>query len=263
MAVKSKPFFLEWRGDTTEPVEINKRLSDLVYRINTMLDTLFQGVTAVEGSVEDSADTPAASIALPDTDASHTLALVVGSDLTANRTLTITPGDASRTLTLAGDATISGTNTGDQTTFSAANLTGPTMAAAVTASSLTSFGAAADFKTTSSNFGFSTGAGGTVTQGAGKTTAVTLNKVCGVITTDNASINADEEKTFTLNNSTISAGDVLILNHDVSGTVTQKYVVSGYVTGAGTADITIRNVHTASASEVLTIRFAVIKAVAS
>lgn len=38
-----------------------------------------------------------------------------GSALTAGRTFTITTGDADRVLTLAGDATISGTNTGDQT----------------------------------------------------------------------------------------------------------------------------------------------------
>lgn len=50
---------------------------------------------------------------LLDTNASHTLGLVPGSDLTANRTFTITTGDANRTLTLSGDATISGTNTGD------------------------------------------------------------------------------------------------------------------------------------------------------
>lgn len=48
------------------------------------------------------------------------LRLHVGTDLLANRTLTITPGDADRTLTLSGNltvsatATVSGTNTGDQ-----------------------------------------------------------------------------------------------------------------------------------------------------
>jgi hypothetical protein len=43
------------------------------------------------------------------------LRLIAGSDLTANRTLTITTGDVDRTLTLTGNATISGINTGDQT----------------------------------------------------------------------------------------------------------------------------------------------------
>jgi hypothetical protein len=67
-------------------------------------------------------------IKIQDTDASHTLGIVGGSNLTANRTLTITTGDASRTLTFTADATIggttSGTNTGDQTAGS--GLTGTT-----------------------------------------------------------------------------------------------------------------------------------------
>ncbi|MBX4187210.1 MAG: hypothetical protein KW802_03080, partial [Candidatus Doudnabacteria bacterium] len=57
-----------------------------------------------------------------DTDATHDLIIKPGSNLTADRTLTVTTGDADRTLTLAGDATISGTssgtNTGDQTSVS-------------------------------------------------------------------------------------------------------------------------------------------------
>lgn len=52
---------------------------------------------------------------LYDTNQSHTLKLAVGSDLTANRTLTVTPGDASRTITLQGDSTLSGSNSGDIT----------------------------------------------------------------------------------------------------------------------------------------------------
>lgn len=63
-------------------------------------------------------------ILIQDTDASHTLGLIVGSNLTANRTLTITPGDASRTITLNGDTTLSGTNTGDQTITLTGDVTG-------------------------------------------------------------------------------------------------------------------------------------------
>lgn len=50
-----------------------------------------------------------------DTNASHGLSIVPGSDLSADRVFTLTTGDADRTLTMAGDATISGTNTGDVT----------------------------------------------------------------------------------------------------------------------------------------------------
>lgn len=56
---------------------------------------------------------------LLDTNASHDLILAPGSDLTADRTLTITTGDADRTLTISSSTTLgggshSGTNTGDQ-----------------------------------------------------------------------------------------------------------------------------------------------------
>ncbi len=58
-----------------------------------------------------------------DTNASHGLIIAPGSDLTADRTLTVTTGDADRTLTLSASTTLnggthSGTNTGDQTTVS-------------------------------------------------------------------------------------------------------------------------------------------------
>jgi len=58
-------------------------------------------------------------LSIKDTDATHALGIVPGSNLTANRTLTVTTGDANRTVTLSGnltvsaDANISGTNTGD------------------------------------------------------------------------------------------------------------------------------------------------------
>ncbi len=64
------------------------------------------------------------AVQLDDTDASHQLVLTPGSNLTADRVLTITTGDAARTLTMAGDATISGTNTGDQTITLTGDVTG-------------------------------------------------------------------------------------------------------------------------------------------
>lgn len=53
-------------------------------------------------------------LGMEDTNSSHYLFLDPGSNLTADRVLTITTGDANRTLTMAGDATVSGSNTGDQ-----------------------------------------------------------------------------------------------------------------------------------------------------
>jgi len=63
---------------------------------------------------------PNAGMHILDTNATHDLIISPGSNLTADRTLTVTTGDADRTLTISGDTTLnggthSGTNTGDQT----------------------------------------------------------------------------------------------------------------------------------------------------
>lgn len=71
-------------------------------------------------------------LTIDDTDGSHQLLLVPGSNLTADHTLTVTTGDADRTLTMTGDASIagthtgtsSGTNTGDQTITLTGDVTG-------------------------------------------------------------------------------------------------------------------------------------------
>lgn len=50
---------------------------------------------------------PNAGLLLFDTDSSHKLTVAPGSNLTANRTLTVTTGDSDRTLTISGNATVS------------------------------------------------------------------------------------------------------------------------------------------------------------
>ena len=50
----------------------------------------------------------ATGLGILDSNASHTLFLTTTSNITANRTLTLVPGDASRTVTLSGDLTVSG-----------------------------------------------------------------------------------------------------------------------------------------------------------
>ena len=67
---------------------------------------------------------PNVGLHLLDTNASHDLIVKPGSDLTADRILTITTGDAARTLTIAGDTSLSGTNTGDQTITLSGDLSG-------------------------------------------------------------------------------------------------------------------------------------------
>jgi len=59
-----------------------------------------------------------------DTTPSHYLQITIAENLTAARSLSIITGDASRTLTFTGNATISGTNTGDQTITLTGDVTG-------------------------------------------------------------------------------------------------------------------------------------------
>ena len=60
---------------------------------------------------------PNTGLHILDTNASHDLIIKPGSDITADRTLTFTTGDADRTVTINGNTTLSGTNTGDQNIF--------------------------------------------------------------------------------------------------------------------------------------------------
>lgn len=109
-------------------------------------------------------------------------------------------------------------------------------------------------------FGYATAAQGTVTQATSKSTAVTLNKSAGQITMNNASLGATTNVTFTLNNSLISANDIVILN--VSGGATAGSYncwVSGL--GAGTATITVRNISASPLSEAVVINFALVHCV--
>ena len=74
----------------------------------------------ITGSITLDAD----ALQIDDTNASHQLVITPGSDLTADRVFTITTGDAARTLTMAGDATVSNTNSGDQTITLTGDVTG-------------------------------------------------------------------------------------------------------------------------------------------
>lgn len=107
--------------------------------------------------------------------------------------------------------------------------------------------------------GYATGAGGTVAQATDKSTGVTLSKTCGAITMNNAALNADVIVSFTLTNTTIAAGDILILNHSSGGTV-GKYLLNCQC-GAGSAVINVTNVSAGNLTEAIVISFVVIKAV--
>ena len=78
-------------------------------------------------TVSGAGNNTATAVKLRDTDASHTANIVLGSNLTGNRTLTLTPGDADRTLTLTGNATVNqDTSTTGSPTWVNATLSGMT-----------------------------------------------------------------------------------------------------------------------------------------
>lgn len=106
--------------------------------------------------------------------------------------------------------------------------------------------------------GYATGAGGTVTQATSRTTGVTLNKVCGQITLVSAAGSATAAS-FTVTNSAVAAGDVVIVNQK-SGT--DKYVCLVTAVAAGSFVITFYTTG-GTTTEQPVFTFAVIKAVAA
>ena len=108
--------------------------------------------------------------------------------------------------------------------------------------------------------GYTNGSGGIVTQNTSKSTGVTLNTTNGQITMNAAALSANTTVSFTLTNSKIEAGDVLILNHISGGTNFASYVLNAR-SAAGSATIDVRNVASSSLAEAIVIAFAVVKSV--
>ena len=107
--------------------------------------------------------------------------------------------------------------------------------------------------------GYTTGAGGSVTQLVSRATTVVLNKLCGNITMFSAAQAAQAIVTFTLTNSFITANDFLLLQH-ISTTNGGAWNFS-CVCGAGSVTIIIRNISTVSITEATPLRFTLIKGV--
>jgi hypothetical protein len=85
-----------------------------------------------------------------------------------------------------------------------------------------------------SGIGYTTGAGGTVTQITSRATGVTLNKACGAITLVSAAGSATAAS-FVVTDSAVVATDVVVVNQK-SGT--DKYLISVTNLGAGVFTIT-------------------------
>ena len=111
-----------------------------------------------------------------------------------------------------------------------------------------------------SGIGYTTGAGGTVTQATDKTTGVTLNTACGQITTANSALAAGAKATFTVTCSACATTDIPFVAIDSGGTA-NAYRASVAAVGAGSFAITIENITAGSLTEQPVISFAIFKGV--
>lgn len=111
--------------------------------------------------------------------------------------------------------------------------------------------------------GYGDGAGSTVTQATNRATGVTINALCGSITTDATSLAAEASAVFTVTNSKVEIGDVVVVSQR-SGKVALNTQVEVTAVAAGSFDLTVINNNVAAGiaeTGALVINFAVIKAV--
>jgi len=111
--------------------------------------------------------------------------------------------------------------------------------------------------------GFVTGQGGAVTQITTRATGVTVNAICGTITTDTTSLDAEAAAEFTVTNSQVAIGDVVVVAIQ-SGTNGGNTAVAVTTVADGSFKLKVSNNNadagTAETGAIL-INFAVIKAV--
>lgn len=103
--------------------------------------------------------------------------------------------------------------------------------------------------------GYTTGSGGTVTQGTSRTTGVTLNKTNGAITLVSAA-GSTTFQSFTVTNSTVAATDVI---HVVQKSGTDKYAIWVTAVAAGSFQLTFATL-SGTTTEQPVFNFAVLKA---
>lgn len=163
--------------------------------------------------------------------------------------------------TLVGKAT---TDTLTNKTLTSPVLTTPAIGVATGASLAVTAGLTSSGPT-GAGIGYATGAGGAVTQATDRSTGVTLSKLTGAVTTNNASLAAEAAAEFTVTNTTVAATDVVVVSQKSgsNGGNTNVYV-SG--TAAGSFKITVANNNAAAGTAetgAIIINFAVIKGVAA
>ncbi len=106
--------------------------------------------------------------------------------------------------------------------------------------------------------GYTTGAGGAVTQQTNKATGVTLNTLTGAITMNAAALAAAAEVSFTVTNSAMAATDNVIASHASAGTG-GAYTVQPHTFAAGSFRIMVGNMSAGSLSEAIVLRYTILK----
>ena len=113
--------------------------------------------------------------------------------------------------------------------------------------------------TASGGLGYGTGSGGTVTQLTSKSTAVTLNKPCGRITMNNASLASGATTVFQVNNSLVTTNDTVYVN----AIDNDHYDVTTGWTSNSAFVIRVKNTTAGALAEALQIQFNVTKGATS
>lgn len=136
--------------------------------------------------------------------------------------------------------------------------------ASINSTTLTGFGGIRSPSATA-GIGYSTGAGGSVTQITSKSTGVTLNNICGQVIMHNASLAAGASVGFVLTNSAIVTGDIVIPNikSGGAGSTVDAYDICIDNISTGSCRFSIRNRTAGALGESVVIGFAVIKGVTS
>lgn len=107
--------------------------------------------------------------------------------------------------------------------------------------------------------GYCSCAFGEVTQETSKTTNVTLNTPTGRITMDDSQLNNNAVARFTMNNSSIGANDVVIVNIKLNGSTPEAYIAFVADIGDGFVDLALWNRSGGQLSEAVELNFAVIR----
>lgn len=144
---------------------------------------------------------------------------------------------------------------------SKADINGGTVDATVVGGATPAAVTGTDVKATNA-LGYATGAGGAVTQGSGsgKATGVTINKLCGRITMDAASLSNNSGVSFVVTNSLVEAYDTVHVCMASGGTLASYHILVDAV-GAGTFTVSVYNHGGGPLSEALVLNFAILKGV--